>query len=354
MNVFTMVDAIPLLGLPRPAQGKTHYYMPCPICGKRDVFNINLVKNVFRCNYCDVSGGVLDLYSRLANVSREEAKERLRAGTRCYVQKSPSASAHAKTEPQKLADVSVRDKVYRALLAGLPLASDHVANLERRGLSREQALALGYRTTPLVGVKQMAKTLADQGCALEGVPGFFLNKRGEWTYTIGGRGILMPVRNLRGQIQGIQIRLDDAAKGKCRWLSSGDMPVGRSCGMAAETWVHVAGSPSRQILLTEGVMKADIVHALTGATVLAVPGVNSLKYLPSLLELLKERGVRQVQTCFDMDFLSNPHVQQAYYRLLGMLSEAELSFGTLLWRPDYKGLDDFVAARRAQGSIGIE
>ena len=49
-------------------------------------------------------------------------------------------------------------------------------------------------------------------------------------------------------------------------------------------WTHLAGDVKPTILLTEEPMKANVIHALTGLTVLAVPGVNSLTQLQMALE----------------------------------------------------------------------
>ena len=80
----------------------------------------------------------------------------------------------------------------------------------------------------------------------------------------------------------MQIRRDNAARRKFRWVSS----TGRTDGCKAEGWVHIAGKPRNMVLLTEGPMKADVIHYLTGQTVLAVAGVNSLTQLELILPQL--------------------------------------------------------------------
>ena len=60
-------------------------------------------------------------------------------------------------------------------------------------------------------------------------------------------------------------------------------------------------------------MKADIVNHFTGQTILAVPGVTSLQHLEAALRDLIPLGVRHVTTCFDMDYLKNWHVENAYF-----------------------------------------
>ena len=47
-------------------------------------------------------------------------------------------------------------------------------------------------------------------------------------------------------------------------------------------------------------------------------------------------------TPFDMDIMSNPHVQGGYMNLVSLLSAQGLTYGTYLWGPQYKGLDDYI------------
>ena len=47
-------------------------------------------------------------------------------------------------------------------------------------------------------------------------------------------------------------------------------------------------------------------------------------------------------TAFDMDFLKNPHVKNGYQELVCLLSGMGYRFGTYIWNPGYKGLDDYV------------
>ena len=89
-------------------------------------------------------------------------------------------------------------------------------------------------------------------------------------------------------------------------------------------------------------MKADVIHFITGMTVVAVPGVNALKHLKETLEYLRSKGMTKVMTCFDMDYLKNPHVKDGYYNLASLLSELDIEYGTYLWDPNFKGLDDYV------------
>ena len=237
-----------------------------------------------------------------------------------------------------ITDVDTRHETYTALLSKLSLSSDHRNNLLSRGLSNEIINQRGYKTTPAVGTTAIAKQLLAEGYYLPGVPGFYHNSNGDWSFVRESRGIMIPVRNPEGKIQGIQVRRDDLTRRKFRWISS----VGKPNGTPAEGWTHLAGSPQSTILLTEGPLKADVIHSLTGHTVLAVPGVNSLSQLKPALEYMREHGTYRIMTAFDMDYMSNPHVQNGYMELAKLLSDMNFQYGTYLWDPQYKGLDDYV------------
>lgn len=339
METLLMQDVIRLLGLPAPPAGKSSYYIPCPCCDdkpKSRHLNINLQKNVFRCPRCGFSGGVLDLYAAFAGVPREEAYKAL-AGKRTFRAPAPREEKKPQAEENPLLDVDARHATYQALLSRLSLATDHRENLLSRGLTQEEILQLGYKTTPVLGFTALAKRLREAGLYLAGVPGFYKNQ-GQWTLKIPGRGILIPVRDIQGQIQGLQVRLDNVERRKFRWLSSNGLEEG--CG--AKTWVHLAGEPRPLVLLTEGPMKADVIHFLTGQTVLAVAGVNSLSQLRPVLEELRAAGMEKVMTAFDMDYLINPHVRAGQENLAHLLDQCGISYGTYLWDPRYKGLDDYI------------
>lgn len=339
MELFHMVDVIPLLGLPTPPAGKNSFNLPCPCCDDKPKgrhLNINLRKDVFRCPRCGFSGGVLDLYAAFAGVSREEAYKAL-AGKRTFRAPAPRVEKKPQAEENPLLDVDARHATYQALLSRLSLATDHRENLLFRGLSPEEIHRLGYKTTPVLGFSSLAKRLREKGLYLAGVPGFYKNQ-GQWTLKIPGRGILIPVRDIQGQIQGLQVRLDNVERRKFRWVSSAGLEEG--CG--AKTWVHLAGEPRPLMLLTEGPMKADVIHFLTGQTVLAVAGVNSLTQLRPVLEELRAVGMEKVMTAFDMDYLVNPHVENGQENLAALLDQLKIPYGTYLWDPRYKGLDDYI------------
>ena len=339
-------DILSLLRLGEPKYGSSSFNVACPCCdeGRDKHLNINVVKEVFRCPKCGISGGKLKLYSVFMNVpmSQVGASIRDRMGIESAADKPlrrPTLFQTVQTEREyPITDVETRHATYNALLGCLSLSKDHKENLLRRGLTETEISRLGYKTTPVMGMTSIARQLLSDGLYLAGVPGFYRNEKDEWTFANDNRGILIPVRDEEGRIQGLQIRLDNVEKRKFRWMSSTD----RKDGCRAEGWTHFSGVPSETLVLTEGPMKADVINALSGWTVLAVPGVNALKKLKASLETLRAKGLKRVQTAFDMDMLTNPNVKNGFEELLALLDEMDFTFGTYLWDPRYKGLDDYL------------
>ena len=60
------------------------------------------------------------------------------------------------------------------------------------------------------------------------------------------------------------------------------------------------------------------------------------------MEELCSMGVRNVMTVFDMDHMKNHNVEVAYQKLINLLGNMNITFGTYLWVPDHNGLDDYI------------
>lgn len=52
-----------------------------------------------------------------------------------------------------------------------------------------------------------------------------------------------------------------------------------------------------------------------------------------------------------LDYLKNPHVKDGYFNLATMLAQVGIEYGTYLWDPQYKGLDDYVWHCRQEGLV---
>ena len=215
MEKIHMWDIISLLGIPYPSSGQSSYYVQCPCCDenpRKKHLNINLKKEVFRCPRCGASGGIFDLYALYTGIPRDEVRKAILARMGVPENAShPQQKILPKADTEcPLTDIDARHATYRALLSKLTLASDHKENLLGRGLTDADIERLGYKTTPVVGMAQIAKQLQSDGLYLAGVPGFYRDDSGAWTFIHEKRGILIPVRDRYGRFQGVA-----APSGQC-------------------------------------------------------------------------------------------------------------------------------------------
>lgn len=343
MNIeFNMVTAVQLLGL-ECDYTRSNDNVECPVCyethGKKKL-NINFRKNVFRCAKCGINGGVLDLMKAYTGKEHGDAARMIQDRMRVHPDEKVVYAKKEEVKEAPLADVDQRNMVYTRLLDKLILSKKHREDLHKRGLSDEQIKNLGYKSAPVYPrTLEIPRLIIEEGISVAGVPGFCKTKDGrKWWISNESTGILIPVRDIAGRIQGLKIRLDDTKDGKFRWLSS----RGRCEGSGAENWVHIAGKAGEQVIITEGPMKADIVSILSGLCVIAVAGVNSIEKLSGILEKMKSIGTKKVMICFDMDFFNNPHVQDGLRNLCELISKTGIQFKIMMWNGAYKGIDDFL------------
>lgn len=77
---FNMADLASLLNLEIKRQSAAKWDVNCPFCQERKGrMNLNMTKNVFRCNRCGEAGGMLDLYGRLYGLDYASACDEIKA-----------------------------------------------------------------------------------------------------------------------------------------------------------------------------------------------------------------------------------------------------------------------------------
>jgi DNA primase len=255
------------------------------------------------------------------------------------------------------ADVSVRGEINRHLLTVLKLRPRDQNDLLRRGLDDAAIERNGYKSVPLPSeLNDLMKKF--EGKDLRGIPGFF-RKDGTWRLSIGEwkdknqtvhsfhQGYLIPVRDVRGDIAGFQIRRANVSGDEPRyiWLSSNEKEDGTSSGAPIHYRNVELARKTGQAILTEGSLKADVSgHLLNDKhALIAVAGVSSFPedFGRRLTSQIPE--LRQVVIAFDADAERKPEVWKALERLSGTLQKAGLDVRELKWEEGLgKGLDDFL------------
>ncbi len=353
-------------------------YTDCPFCGdKRGKLKVDYQEDVWRCNYCGESGGMLDLYGRLKNLTTSESYREIYetilngdGWNDCSQPVPPNTQglqAERKTEEvQKspLAEIPVIHATLSALLEMLNLSEKHREHLRKeRKLTDEEIECLGYKSTPpFFKCVKLARMLIEQGYTVEGVPGFYV-KDGKWTINFSTMlsGILLPVRGVEGMIRGFQIRLDvplkdkddpkDKTGAKYVWHTS----AGKPQGVSACNPIHCVGDMNaRVVYLTEGILKADIAHFVMKRNFIAVVGINNTSGLDLVLSYLANHGTQTIIAAPDMDRYRNKMVRKGIDKIGTKVRNCGMEFRLLTWNPNYKGVDDWQLALKRSEPIPKE
>lgn len=390
---FTMQDICTLEGISIPPDGRAEYETVCPMCGKRSL-NINFQKGCFQCWSCESSGGLLAFYlfcEGKENLSLKEARKEVMSrlyGTTPSEHEERAKKIQARRNEIKASEVKQcslrtveeRNLTYSALLDMLSLAEDHHMDLsKKRGLSDFTITLRKYKSFPVSSFEEYPLKLMEMGLYVDGIPGFYKTEKGVWSLRGFKRGIIIPILNRNGLIQGFQIRKDDSllktfykkdAKGnylldsnkmqivdkekKYGWLST----KGLSFGTPTNSYIHYAAdfvmdhgslvpklTPDKGILLTEGPLKGDIFFEKTGYPAICVPGVNCILPLETELKFLKELGFKKVYQAYDMDYLTNKNVAKYLAKSYDIIKNQGFEVVRLQWNPKYKGIDDYYLAK---------
>ena len=358
---FDIMDVASLLELRVRRRSANYVYTDCPFCGdKRGKFNVNFVKNVFRCNYCGEYGGMLAMYAKAHGINNSEAYREicgaLQTGNRPSGYEVKRIQKQPLIQNSELAGIEEIHQTLSMLLGMLTLSDYHRTKLRSRGLTDDQIDRLGYKSTPsFFACKPYTERLIKQGCTIQGVPGFFLDKDGKWTvafYTVTA-GILIPVKGIDGLIRGAQIRLDvpmkdenddpDKEGTKYLWLSSSNKHMGVTSGSP----VHFVGDPfARTVYVTEGSLKADVAHCLMNRSFAAVAGANNLGQLDLVFSALAYNGTELIIEAHDMDKYRNEMIDKGAAKIYVMAQKYQMESRRLTWNPNYKGIDDWQLAMR--------
>jgi predicted CopG family antitoxin len=315
----------------------------CPFCGDSQNPNhghlmLNIAKDAYHCVRCGEQGYAIGLYARLRNIDTKRAYRELME----LEDEIPVIEYKPTVQQNMIANIEIRDKVYRAFLSKLKLEKRHLQNLIRRGLSWQAIGQNMYKSVPQdeKEIYKICNELIKEGYKLEGIPGFYKTENNKWFFK-SYPGFFIPVKDVYGRIQGMQIRRDedkDKDKPKYIWFSS----KGKPYGTPAHAWIGVSGTPSKKVIITEGPLKADISYYLSRLTFVSVPGITATK---GIEQILKELGAQKIFIAFDMDL--NEEVKEivlkAREKLKNILTEAGFEVHIKEWDGYLgKGIDDYL------------
>lgn len=355
---FDILDVAVLLNLSVRHRQQRSMDVNCPFCGDtRGKMNINFEKNVFKCNYCGEHGGMVAMYAKVYGITNADAYreicDALRTGTAALEYESKkNITCSTSVKNAELASLEERHQTYSLLFSMLTLSKLHKQQLMDRGLSDEQIKRYGFKSTPAFGFTKLTSMLIEQGCTIQGVPGFYLDDNGKWTINFNSKcsGIVIPVISIDGRISAAQIRLDRPFNNrKYLWLSS----INKSMGTSSGSPVHFIGNPDDKVVyITEGPLKATVAHCLSNKSFASVAGANQHTNLAGLFGVLKQNGTDSIAEAYDMDKYENENVAKGCLQLLTLANEFGFKIHRIKWNKTYKGIDDYLYALKVTKEIG--
>jgi hypothetical protein len=327
-----------------PAEGgndweRVNRVNPCPICDHPDWCSVSADGLVALC--MRVKAGAWR--TKTDNNGAEYYLHRLDGAAAAPPDPPPSPSGPA---PER-ADPDTLHVVYSDLLARLTLTLSHRENLRRRGLTDADIDRRGYRTLPVQGRHRIAADLRERfGAKVLSVPGIITKQgdRGSYLTIAGAAGLLVPVRDVAGRVVALMVRRDDDKEGdkanRYSYVSS-TKHGGPGPGAPVHVPLGVTG-PCHMVRVTEGALKADVAHALSGLPTVGLSGAGTWR---PVLPILGELGARTVRLTLDADAIDKPPVARALNALAGGLADEGLAVELEMWPiSDGKGIDDVLAA----------
>lgn len=307
---------------------------PCPACGKSDWCSVSTDGAVAHCRR-NAKSAVSEGWVRGGTHEDENGQTYTRWRPNVDSGTNEPSPAPSKV---KTATPDVLNRVYQILLANVRLDRKTYWQLKNRGLLQREISRGRYGY--LDGRRQQAvQAVIDAGLAkhLPWVPGFF-KADGRWRFS-GPLGIAIPVRNRKGQIVAIKIRVDEPQNGRKYFYASSKKYEGPGSGSPVHVPIHNAdgGRKSTEIRITEGELKADVATARTNVLTLGLPGVVAFR---KAKPIITRQGAKTVIIAFDADYRKNQAVATSLLEAIEFFSE---SFDVVVeqWSPSWgKGIDN--------------
>ena len=214
------------------------------------------------------------------------------------------------TPINQLADVEVRDAVYREFLNMLKLDNEHKKCLSSLGFLESSIQDGLYRSVPKNYIKRrlIGNALHRKfGLRLAGVPGLFQEEDFKWTFSRYD-GFFVPIFNKDGFIQGLSIHLDKPFNNNQDiWFSSNN----KINGTAAKSWImkNNLTDDSESVIITDNFLMGNLIKETINAPMIAFQNISNSYVILKEIEKTNVRNIlfimRLSQASENMDYIIN-------------------------------------------------
>lgn len=253
---------------------------------KTATMSLNTSNNKYHCMRCGAGGYSIGLYAKVRNIDNKTAFKEL-IEKECF---SLDRSKLEITPINMIADIELRDKVYRDFLGMLKLDSKHKSYLKSLGFLNSSIEEGLYKSVPKKYIKRrlVAYSLSRK-YNLCGVPGFFQEEDFKWNFS-KYNGFFVPVLDENGLIQGLSIHLDEAYNNNYDiWFSSNNKINGTSAKNF--TMKSNLSDNSEQIVITDNFLLGNLIKETINSPTLAFQNISN-SYV--ILKEIEKYGIQNI------------------------------------------------------------
>jgi len=248
-------------------------------------------------------------------------------------------------------------RVYTLYLEQMGIGSEHHAQLKKRGLNSENIQKAQYGTKRTNNTNDsrvaIAAVVAEFGDQLKGIPGFYRDKDGHWTHQ-GISGVVIPVRDIDGNIDHLIVKNDNPTKNKEGRITNKYLTFSSAKFTdGAKSWqtTHcplIKGNAKEYcgttICITEGVLKADVATAIDPNGAYYV-GLQGLKIHGDLKVIVEDLEGSIAEIYLDAGEDDKADMIRSKCQLIIELRHMGIDVVVKTWDKKYgKGIDDVLLA----------
>ena len=248
--------------------------------------SLNTRDNKYHCMRCGVGGYSVGLYARVRGIDTKKAYKEL-LEKECY---SLDRSRIEISPINLLADIEIRDKIYREFLSMLKLDSQHRMYLKNLGLLNSSIENGMYKSVPKNYIKRrLVGSALSRKYNLCGIPGFYQEEDFRWVFS-KYNGFFVPVLDQNGYIQGLSIHLDKPYNNNQDiWFSSSN----KINGTSAKSFVmkNNINEYSNNLVITDNFLLGNLIKETINAPMLAFQNISN-SY--TILNELERNGIKDI------------------------------------------------------------
>lgn len=256
--------------------------------------SLNTRDNKYHCMRCGSGGYSIGLYAKVRGIDNKKAYKEL-LEKECY---SLDRSRVEISPINLLADIEIRDKIYREFLEMLKLDSHHKAYLKNLGLLNSSIENGMYKSVPKKYIKRrLIGSQLSRKYNLCGIPGFYQEEDFKWVLS-RYNGFFVPVFDQNGYIQGLSIHLDKLYNNNQDiWFSSNN----KINGTATKSWImkNNITEDSNNLVITDNFLLGNLIKETINAPMLAFQNIsNSYK----ILKVIEKTSIKNITFILRADY----------------------------------------------------